>query len=41
MQTVADIREEHLRAFPDVAFVHIKTDNPETDLTCTLIHNKA
>jgi len=41
MQTIADIKGERLRAFPDVAFVRIKTDTPETDLAYTLIRNKA
>ena len=41
MQTIADIKGERLRAFPDAAFVRIKTDNPETDLAYTLIRNKA
>jgi hypothetical protein len=41
MHAIADIKGEALRAFPDVAFVRIKTASPETDLAYTLIRNKA
>ena len=41
MQEIAGIRGTPLRAFPDVAFVRIKTARPETDLAYTLIRNKA
>ena len=36
MHTIAGIKGEALRAFPDVAFVRIKTANPKTDLAYTL-----
>jgi len=41
MHTIAGIKGESLRVFPDVAFVRIKTGSPETDLAYTLIRNKA
>jgi hypothetical protein len=41
MHAIADIKGEALRAFPDVAFVRIKTASPKTDLAYTLIRNKA
>jgi hypothetical protein len=41
MHAIAGIQGEALRAFPDVAFVRIKTASPETDLAYTLIRNKA
>jgi hypothetical protein len=41
MRTIAGIRGEALRVFPDVAFVRVKTGNPQSDLAYTLILNKA
>ena len=35
------IKGERLRAFPDVAFVRVKTDKPETDFAYSLIRDKA
>ena len=41
MRTIAGIKGEHLRVFPDVALVRVKTGDPATDLAYTLIRNKA
>jgi len=41
MHAIAAIKGDALRAFPDVAFVRIKTTSPERDLAYTLIRNKA
>jgi len=41
MQQIAQLNGENLHAFPDVAFVHIETENPEDDFAYTLIRNKA
>ncbi|NOY66468.1 MAG: isomerase [Gammaproteobacteria bacterium] len=41
MMKVALLQGEQLHSFPDVAFVRVKTDNPEDDLTYSLIRNKA
>jgi hypothetical protein len=41
MRTIAGLRDEQLKVFPDVALVHIQTENPENDLAYTVIRNKA
>ncbi|MCG6898771.1 MAG: fatty acid cis/trans isomerase [Gammaproteobacteria bacterium] len=41
MRTIAGLRGEQLKVFPDVALVHIQTENPENDLAYTVIRNKA
>jgi len=41
MRETSAIKGERLRAFPDVAFVRIKTDKPKTDFAYSLIRNKA
>jgi len=41
MARIAQLQGEKLHAFPDVAFVHIKTERPEDDFAYTLIRNKA
>ncbi len=41
MDNIAQLRGESLHAFPDVAFVRVRTDQPEQDLAYTLIRNKA
>ncbi|VAW83822.1 Fatty acid cis/trans isomerase [hydrothermal vent metagenome] len=41
MNTIAQLQGESLHAFPDVAFVRIRTENPQEDLAYTLIRNKA
>lgn len=41
MNEIAQLQGENLHAFPDVAFVRVRTDKPETDLAYTLIRNKA
>ncbi|MEN8207111.1 MAG: fatty acid cis/trans isomerase [Pseudomonadota bacterium] len=41
MRTIAGIKGERLRVFPDVALVRVKTDAPENDLGYTIIRNKA
>ncbi len=41
MIKVAQLQGEQLHAFPDVAFVRVKADKPEDDLTYSLIRNKA
>jgi len=41
MNTIARLQGKNLHAFPDVAFVHIKTDTPDQGLAYTLIRNKA
>ncbi len=41
MARVAQLQGENLHAFPDVAFVQIKTERPEDDFAYTLIRNKA
>jgi hypothetical protein len=41
MLEIAAIKGERLQAFPDVAFIRIKTDKPETDFAYSLIRDKA
>ena len=41
MQAISRLKGKDLHAFPDVAFVRVKTDRPEEDLAYTLIRNKA
>ena len=41
MQSIAQLTGEKLHAFPDVAFVRIRTGKAEEDLAYTLIRNKA
>ncbi len=41
MQNIAQLRGKNLHAFPDVAFVRVKTGAVEGDLAYTLIRNKA
>ena len=41
MQSIAQLTGEKLHAFPDVAFVRIRTGKTEEDLAYTLIRNKA
>jgi hypothetical protein len=41
MRTIAGIKGEHLRVFPDVALVRVKTGDPVTDRAYTIIRNKA
>ena len=41
MREIAAIKGKRLRVFPDVAFVRIKTDKPETDFAYSLIRDKA
>ncbi len=41
MQKIARLQGENLHAFPDVAFVRVKTGRAEGDLAYTLIRNKA
>jgi len=41
MQKIAGIRGKVLIAFPDVAFVRVKTGKPATDMGYTIIRNKA
>jgi len=41
MREIASIKGERLRAFPDVAFVRIKTADPDTDFAYSLIRDKA
>jgi len=41
MEMIANMQGESLHAFPDVAFVKVRMDNPEQDLAYTLIRNKA
>jgi hypothetical protein len=41
MRTIAGIKGERLRVFPDVALVRVKTGDPATDLAYTIIRNKA
>lgn len=41
MEVIARMQGTNLHAFPDVAFVRIRTDNPEQDMAYTLIRNKA
>ncbi|VAW74233.1 Fatty acid cis/trans isomerase [hydrothermal vent metagenome] len=41
MALIARMQGTNLHAFPDVAFVRIRTGNPERDLAYTLIRNKA
>ena len=41
MRTIAGIKGKHLRVFPDVALVRVKTDEPATGLAYTIIRNKA
>ncbi len=41
MHLIAGIKGDALRAFPDLAFVRIKTASPETDFAYTLVRNKA
>ncbi len=41
MIKIAKLQGEQLHSFPDVAFVRVKADNPEDDLTYSLIRNKA
>jgi hypothetical protein len=41
MRTIAAIKGERLRVFPDVALVRVKTGDPATDLAYTIIRNKA
>ena len=41
MANIAQLQGENLHAFPDVAFVRVRTDQPEADLAYTLVRNKA
>ncbi len=41
MEEIAQLQGENLHAFPDIAFVRVRTDTPEEDLAYTLIRNKA
>ncbi len=41
MIKIAQLQGKNLHSFPDVAFVRIKADKPENDLTYSLIRNKA
>ena len=41
MRTIAGIKGNVVRVFPDVALVRVKTDDPATDLAYTIIRNKA
>jgi len=41
MNTIARLQGANLHAFPDVAFVRVKTGKAENDLAYTLIRNKA
>ena len=41
MEKIARLRGKQLHAFPDVAFVRVRTDDPEQDFSYTLIRNKA
>ncbi|VAW78562.1 Fatty acid cis/trans isomerase, partial [hydrothermal vent metagenome] len=41
METIAKMQGASLHAFPDVAFVKVRMDNPKHDLAYTLIRNKA
>lgn len=41
MNTIANLQGKNLHAFPDVAFVQVKAENPEDSLAYTLIRNKA
>ncbi len=41
MDEIAQLQGANLHAFPDVAFVRVRMDNPEQDLAYTLIRNKA
>ncbi len=41
MIKIAQLQGKNLHSFPDVAFVRVKTDKPEDDLTYSLIRNKA
>ncbi len=41
MIKIAKLQGEQLHSFPDVAFVRVKADKPEDDLTYSLIRNKA
>jgi len=41
MEKVAQLQGKNLHAFPDVAFVRVRTDTPEEDFSYTLIRNKA
>ncbi len=41
MEKIARLRGEKLHAFPDVAFVRVRTVDPQQDFTYTLIRNKA
>ncbi|NOZ53806.1 MAG: fatty acid cis/trans isomerase [Gammaproteobacteria bacterium] len=41
MEKITRLQGENLYAFPDVAFVRVRTDKPEEDFAYTLIRNKA
>ncbi|MCF6354953.1 MAG: fatty acid cis/trans isomerase [Candidatus Polarisedimenticolaceae bacterium] len=41
MNKLAQLQGANLHAFPDVAFVRVRMDDPEEDLAYTLIRNKA
>ncbi len=41
MARIAQLQGESLHAFPDVAFVRVRTNRPENDLAYTLIRDKA
>ncbi len=41
MSDIAQLQGRQLHAFPDVAFVRVTTDTPSSDLTYSLIRNKA
>lgn len=41
MNEIAQLQGATLHSFPDVAFVRVRTGNPEQDLAYTLIRNKA
>jgi len=41
MDQIAQLRGADLHAFPDVAFVRVRMDDPKQDLAYTLIRNKA
>ncbi len=41
MNEIAQLQGENLHAFPDVAFVRVRAENPQEDLAYTLIRNKA
>ncbi len=41
MIKVAKLKGQQLHSFPDVAFIRVRADNPEDDLSYSLIRNKA